>query len=239
MDTSNVKALIFDVFGTVVDWRSSIIRQAQQFGQEHGVEADWDAFADAWRAKYGPYMNKVRTGELPWTNLDRLHRMSLDVVLEEFHITGISEEDKDKFNLAWHYLDPWPDTVPGLYRLKRKFILSPMSNGNIRLMTDMAKNGGMPWDCILGAEVARHYKPDPESYQTACDLLMLDPKDVMMVAAHQGDLLNAQKVGLPSAFVPRPMERGPNPAQKPDPTPDPSFTIVAKNFVDLADQLGS
>ena len=237
MDSSNIKALIFDVFGTVVDWRTSVIRQAAQFGRDHGLERDWEAFAVAWRGKYRPFMDKVRTGELPWTNLDRLHRMSLDEVLTDFEILGVNEEAKDELNLAWHRLDPWPDTVPGLYRLKRRFIIAPMSNGNVALMTNMAKNGGMPWDCILGAEVAKHYKPDPESYLTAVELLMLRPEQVMMVAAHQGDLLAAQKVGLRSAFVPRPMEGGPN--NRPDPTPDPSFDVVANDFVDLADRLGS
>ena len=237
MDSSNIKALIFDVFGTVVDWRTSVIRQAAQFGKDHGLERDWEAFAVAWRGKYRPFMDKVRTGELPWTNLDRLHRMSLDEVLTDFEILGVNEEAKDELNLAWHRLDPWPDTVPGLYRLKRRFIIAPMSNGNVALMTNMAKNGGMPWDCILGAEVAKHYKPDPESYLTAVELLMLRPEQVMMVAAHQGDLLAAQKVGLRSAFVPRPMEGGPN--NRPDPTPDPSFDVVANDFVDLADRLRS
>jgi 2-haloacid dehalogenase len=182
-------------------------------------------------------MDKVRSGELPWTNLDGLHRMALEDVLGEFEIHGLSEETKAEFNLAWHRLDGWPDSAPGLWRLKRRFILGPMSNGNVALMTNMGKYAGLPWDCILGAELARHYKPDPESYQTAVDLLGLKPHQVMMVAAHQGDLLSAQKVGLKSAFVPRPMERGPN--NKPDPTPDPSFDIVASNFVDLADQLES
>ena len=237
MDSSNVKALIFDVFGTVVDWRTSIIRQGKQFGKDQGVKADWEAFADSWRGKYRPFMDKVRTGELPWTNLDGLHRMALEEVLAEFEIYGISEEAKVEFNLAWHRLDPWPDSVPGLYRLKRRFIVAPMSNGNLALMTNMAKNGGLPWDCILGAELARHYKPDPESYQTAVDLLGLKSEQVMMVAAHQGDLLSAQKVGLKSAFVPRPMERGPN--NPPDATPDPSFDVVASDFVDLADRLES
>ena len=237
MDSSNIKALIFDVFGTVVDWRASVIRQAAQFGRDHGVERDWEAFAVAWRGKYRPFMDKVRTGELPWTNLDRLHRMSLDDVLTEFEIQGVNEEAKDELNLAWRRLDPWPDAVPGLYRLKRRFIVAPMSNGNVALMTNMAKYGGLPWDCILGAELARHYKPDPESYLTAVELLMLRPEQVMMVAAHQGDLLAAQKVGLRSAFVPRPMEAGPN--NRPDPIPDPSFDVVANDFVDLADRLGS
>ena len=235
MDSSNVKALIFDVFGTVVDWRTSIIRQGKQFGKDQGVKADWEAFADSWRGKYRPFMDKVRTGELPWTNLDGLHRMALEEVLTEFEIYGISEEAKAEFNLAWHRLDPWPDSVPGLYRLKRRFIIAPMSNGNVALMTNMAKNGGLPWDCILGAELARHYKPDPESYLTAVELLGLQPHQVMMVAAHQGDLLSANKVGLNMAFVPRPLERGPG--RTPDPTPDPSFNYVATDFVDLANQL--
>jgi 2-haloacid dehalogenase len=235
MNVSDVKALIFDVFGTVVDWRSSIIKQGQQFGRIYRVEADWDAFADAWRSKYRPFMDKVRRGELPWTNLDGLHRMALEEVLGEFKIAGLSDEAKSELNLAWHNLRPWPDSVPGLYRLKHRFIIAPMSNGNVALMTNMAKNGGLPWDCILGAELARHYKPDPESYLTAVTLLGLRPHQVMMVAAHQGDLLAAGKVGLKSAFVPRPMERGPG--RTPDATPDPSFTVVANDFMDLADKL--
>ena len=237
MDTSDIKALIFDVFGTVVDWRTSIIRQGEQFGQANSVSADWEAFADAWRGKYQPFMAKVRDGALPWTNLDDLHRMALEELLSEFGIQGLSEEKKAELNLAWHRLDPWPDSVPGLYRLKCRFIIAPMSNGNVALMTNMAKNGGIPWDCILGAELARHYKPDPESYQTAVELLGLQPHQVVMVAAHQNDLLAARKLGLKSAFVPRPMELGPR--RRPDATPDPSFDLVAQDFVDLADQLDS
>ncbi len=235
MAEPQVKALIFDVFGTVVDWRSSIIKHGKNFGRIHGVEADWDAFADTWRGKYSPFMNKVRTGELPWTNLDALHRMALEEVLDEFKITGISDDAKAEFNLAWHDLKPWPDSVPGLYRLKARHLIAPMSDGNVAVMTFMAKNGGLPWDCILGAEVAKHYKPDPESYLTAVQLLGLEPHQVMMVAAHQGDLLSANKVGLNMAFVPRPLERGPG--RTPDPTPDPSFNYVATDFVDLAAQL--
>lgn len=231
-----VKALIFDVFGTVVDWRSSIIKQCQELGRLKGIEADWDGFADAWRSQYRPFMDKVRTGELPWTNLDALHRMSLDVVLDEFEIKGLIDDEKSEMNFFWHRLRPWPDSVPGLYRLKHRFIIAPMSNGNIALMTNMAKFGELPWDCILGAEVAKHYKPDPESYQTAVELLGLYPDQVMMTAAHQGDLLASQKVGLKTAFVPRPMEHGQN--RTPDPTPDPSFDVVATDFVDLAAKMG-
>jgi 2-haloacid dehalogenase len=236
MDTSNVKALIFDVFGTVVDWRSSIIKQCHELGRVKGIEADWGAFADSWRGKYRPYMDKVRNGQLPWTNLDGLHRMGLDEVLNEFEITGLSEEEKRVMNFFWHRLRPWVDSVPGLYRLKNRYIIAPMSNGNVALMTNMAKYAGLPWDCILGAELARHYKPDPESYQTAVDLLGVRPDQVVMVAAHQGDLLASQKVGLKTAFVPRPLEHGPH--RRPDPTPDPSFNVVANDFVDLAAKMG-
>ena len=219
MDVTEVKALIFDVFGTVVDWRSSIIQHGKQFGRVHGVEADWGAFADAWRAQYRPFMDKVRHGALPWTNLDGLHRMGLEEVLAAFNITTLSEAAKAELNLAWHNLRPWPDSVPGLYRLKHRFIIAPMSNGNVALMTNMAKNGGLPWDCILGAELARHYKPDPESYLTAVSLLSLRPDQVMMVAAHQGDLLAAGKVGLQTGFVPQASGAWPWPHPGSDPGP--------------------
>ncbi len=237
MPVGDVRALIFDVFGTVVDWRGSIIEQCAAFGQARGIERDWAAFADAWRGKYRPFMDKVRTGELPWTNLDALHRMALEEVLAEFAIDGLTDGEKAEVNFFWHRLRPWADAAPGLYRLKHRYIIAPMSNGNIALMTNMAKNGGLPWDCILGAEVARHYKPDPESYLTAVALLGLAPEQVMMTAAHQGDLLAAQKVGLRAGFVPRPMEHGPD--VTPDPTPDPSFDVVATDFTDLARQMGA
>ena len=236
MAIPDVKALIFDVFGTVVDWRGSIIAQAAAFGKARGIERDWAAFADTWRSKYRPFMDKVRTGELPWTNLDALHRMALEEVLAEFEIDGLDDAEKAEVNFFWHRLRPWADSVPGLYRLKHGYVIAPMSNGNIALMTNMAKNGGLPWDCILGAEVAKHYKPAPESYLTAVELLGLRPEQVMMTAAHQGDLLSAQKVGLRAGFVPRPMEHGPD--VTPDPTPDPSFDVVATDFVDLARQMG-
>jgi 2-haloacid dehalogenase len=173
---------------------------------------------------------------LPWTNLDGLHRMSLDEALGEFEISGLSDEEKLEMNFFWHCLRPWVDSVPGLYRLKNRYVIAPMSNGNVALMTDMAKYAGLPWDCILGAELARHYKPDSESYQTAVDLLGVRPDQVVMVAAHQGDLLASQKVGLKTAFVHRPLEHGPE--RRPDPTPDPSFNVVATDFVDLAAKMG-
>ena len=236
MAESEVKALVFDVFGTVVDWRTSVIRHARAFGEANGVTSDWESFADAWRGKYQPYMDKVRSGQLPWTKLDVLHRLALEELLEESGITGVSEEAKADLNLAWHRLDPWPDSPPGLGRLKARFIIATMSNGNVALMTNMAKYGGLPWDCILGAELAQAYKPDPKTYLTGVELLGLEPEQVMMMAAHQRDLRAAAAVGLKTAFVPRPLEFGPDRA--PDPTPDPSFDIVAEDFRDLASQLG-
>lgn len=237
MDTSNVKAFIFDVFGTVVDWRTSITLQCERFGETKGIERDWASFADEWRGKYRPYMDKVSNGELPWTNLDALHRMGLEDTLSEFDISGLSESEKQTINLFWHNLKPWVDSVPGLYRLKGKYIISTMSNGNVALMTNMAKNGGLPWDCILGAEVAQHYKPEPESYLANVRLLGLTPDQVVMTAAHQGDLLAAARSGLRTAFIPRPLEHGPD--KTPDPTPDPSFNVVAKDFIDLATKVGA
>ena len=237
MNTAELGAVIFDVFGTVVDWRGSIADQCREFGQARGIEADWEAFADAWRSKYGPYMNQVRHGELPWTNLDGLHRMSLEDTLAEFGIMDLSDEEIAEINCFWHRLQPWSDAVPGLYRLKNRYLIATMSNGNVAVMANMAKRSGLPWDCILGAEVARHYKPDPESYLTAVEFLGLRRDQVVMAAAHQIDLLAAGELGLRSAFIPRPMEFGPD--RTPDMTPDPSFDVVATDFVDLARQLGA
>ncbi len=188
----SVKALVFDTFGTVVDWRSSVAAEVQQLAKRKGLTVDGAKFADAWRAGYGPSMNRVRTGELPWTKLDDLHRITLDRILPEFNIAGLSEDEKAALNHAWHRLKPWPDAVAGLTRLKKKYIIAPLSNGNISLMTELAKFGGLPWDAILGAELARHYKPDREVYQSAADFLDLKPADVMMVAAHLGDLRAAK-----------------------------------------------
>src|SRR5580700_10947213 len=181
------KALVFDTFGTVVDWRGSIIAEGAEWGKAKNLTIDWAHFADRWRAGYGPSMNKVRKGELPWTKLDDLHRMILDQLLKEYKIEGLTEDEKDHWNRVWHRLKPWPDSVAGLTRLKKKFIIAPLSNGNVGLLTDMAKHAGLPWDCILGAELAHHYKPDKEAYLTAADLLELTPPEIMMVAAHQPD----------------------------------------------------
>jgi 2-haloacid dehalogenase len=232
-----VKALVFDTFGTVVDWRTSVTQEVEQLARRKGLTVDGAKFADAWRAGYGPSMDRVRTGQLPWTKLDRLHRMTLDRILIDFGITGLSETETDALNRAWHRLRPWPDAVAGLTRLRKRFIIAPLSNGNISLMTDMAKHAGLPWDCILGAELARHYKPDREVYQSAADLLDLDPADLMMVAAHLGDLHAAKTVGLRTAFVVRPLEHGPD--GKPDLKADSTVDVSAQDFNDLASQLGA
>jgi 2-haloacid dehalogenase len=232
-----VKALVFDTFGTVVDWRSSVAREVAALAARKGVMLDGAKFADAWRAGYGPSMNRVRSGELPWTKLDALHRMILDKILLDFKVAGLGEDEKDTLNRAWHRLTPWPDAVAGLTRLKKKFIIAPLSNGNISLMTDLAKYGGLPWDAILGAELVHHYKPDREVYQSAADILDLKPADVMMVAAHLGDLRAAKQVGLRTAFVVRPKEYGPD--GKPDLKGDASVDLSAIDFNDLAKQLGA
>ena len=234
---ASVKALVFDTFGTVVDWRTSVMQEIAELARRKGLTVDGAKFADAWRAGYRPSMDRVRTGELPWTTLDRLHRMTLDTILIDFGITGLSEADTDALNRAWHRLRPWPDAVAGLTRLKKRFTIAPLSNGNIALMTAMAKHSGLPWDCILGAELVRHYKPDREVYQSAADLLDLKPAEVMMVAAHSGDLRAARDVGLRTAFVTRLLEYGAN--GKPDLKADAPVDISAKDFNDLASQLGA
>jgi 2-haloacid dehalogenase len=234
---AGVKALVFDVFGTVVDWRTSVAAEVQELAKRKGFSIDGPKFADAWRAGYAPSMNRVRSGDLPWTKLDALHRMTLDRILGEFKVPELTEAEKASLNRAWHRLKPWPDSVDGLARLKKKFIIAPLSNGNIALMTDMAKHSGLPWDCILGAELVRHYKPDREVYQSAADFLDLQPAEVMMVAAHLGDLRAAKAVGLKTAFVPRPLEYGP--AGKPDLKGDSSVDVTAKDFNDLAHQVGA
>ena len=231
------KALVFDVFGTVVDWRTSVAREVEDLAKRKGLRVDGAAFADAWRAGYAPTMDRVRRGELPWTTLDRLHRMILDGIVAGFGLDGLSEAERESLNRAWHRLQPWPDAVPGLTRLKQKFIIAPLSNGNISLITDMAKNAGLPWDCVLGAELVRHYKPDPEVYRSAAEFLDIRAVDVMMVAAHLGDLRAAKAEGLKTAFVVRPNEFGPD--GKPDLVADDSVDITARNFNDLASQLGA
>jgi 2-haloacid dehalogenase len=233
---AGVKALGFDVFGTVVDWRSSIIREGQALGRSRGLEVDWEAFTDAWRDLYQPALEKVRSGAQPWTRLDDLHRMSLDRLLEEFKIKGLSAAEIDHLNRVWHRLDPWPDSVPGLTRLRKKYVLATLSNGNIALMVNMAKRAGLPWDAVLGAEPARAYKPQPEAYLRTADFLGLHPEECMLVAAHNSDLAAAARVGFRTAFVRRPTEHGPT--QTRDLRADQSWDAVAESMVDLADKLG-
>lgn len=233
----SLKALAFDVFGTVVDWRSSIIGELEGFGRTHGVDADWPAMADGWRAGYAPAMNRVRGGELPWTRIDDLHRMILDELLAAAGITSIAEDDVDHLNRAWHRLDPWPDSVAGLARLKERFVITTLSNGNVSLLTNMAKRAGLPWDCVISAELFGHYKPDKEAYLGCADLLGVQPEELMLVAAHPSDLRAARDVGLRTAFVSRPREYGPN--QRPPKMSDGEFNFTARDFADLADQLGA
>ena len=232
-----VKALIFDVFGTVVDWRGSIIREGQLLAERKGYDIDWGAFADRWRAGYGPSMNRVRTGELPWTKLDDLHRMVLDELVEEFSLTGMTEAERQHFNHVWHRLSPWPDVIAGLSRLKNEYPIATLSNGNVSLLMNMAKNAGLPWDTIMSAELSRHYKPDPEAYLKAPELFSLSPHQVMLVAAHPSDLKAAAAAGLSTGYVHRALERGPeNPKERPEPG---QFDIYAEDFLDLAAQLGA
>jgi len=230
-----VKALVFDVFGTVVDWRGSIIREGMALGRSKRLKVDWPAFADAWRAGYRPAMARVRSGELPWTKIDDLHRMILDDLLKRFQLGRISEEEVDHLNRVWHRLKPWPDARAGLAKLKRKHVIATLSNGNVALLTNMAKHAKLPWDCILSAEVMRHYKPDPETYLGAAGLLGVKPGELMMVAAHKDDLHAARACGLKTAFVPRPREYGPQ--VNPDVSREPAFEVHARDFNDLARQL--
>ena len=236
MPSDQIKALTFDVFGTVVDWRGTIIREGATLNREKGWNIDWARFADAWRAQYQPSMTKVRNGEVPWTKLDDLHRQSLLTVLKRFRVRDLGEDDIEQLNLVWHRLDPWPDAVGGLYRLKKRFILATLSNGNVALIVNMAKRASLPWDAVLGAEVARHYKPQPEAYLTTASLLGLAPDQCMMVAAHNGDLVAAAECGFRTAFVRRPREHGFH--QTSDLEPSHAFDFAAENFSDLADQLG-
>ena len=231
-----IRALVFDVFGTVADWRGSILRECRALGRAKRLAVDWDAFTDAWRGGYRPAMARVRSGELPWMNIDQLHRLILDGLLQQFDLRGLKEAEKDQFNRAWHRLAAWPDSVRGLKRLKKEFVISTLSNGNVSLLTNMAKNAGLPWDCVISAELFHHYKPDPESYLGAAKMLGFKPGEVMLVAAHKDDLRAAKRCGLRTAFVRRPKERGPH--VKPDLASDRAFDYNSDDFLDLADQLG-
>ncbi len=232
------RALLFDVFGTVVDWRSGIARDAAPILAAQAPHLDPHAFADAWRARYQPAMEEVRAGRRPFARLDTLHRENLEAVLRDAGAdpAAIGQATLDHLNRAWHRLDPWPDAVAGLVRLKARFVIAPLSNGNLALLLNMAKRAGLPWDAILGAEVAHAYKPRPEAYLRTADILGLEPAACMMVAAHNGDLAAARACGLATAFVPRPAEHGPG--QTEDLAPAGPWDIVATDFCDLADRLG-
>jgi 2-haloacid dehalogenase len=232
----DIKACLFDVFGTVVDWRTSVSRDLAAFAKQKNIGGiDWLEFAVEWRKLYQPSMEEVRSGRRAFTILDVLHRESLDKLVARYGIQ-VAEADLDHMNRAWHRLEPWPDVVEGLRRLKTKYIIAPCSNGNIALMVNLAKNAGLPWDCILGAETARAYKPMPDAYRNSCRQLGLAPGSVLMVAAHNNDLRAAKAQGMRTAFVPRPTEHGPG--QTTDLTPDTSCVdVAAKDFVELAGKL--
>lgn len=226
----------FDVFGSVVDWRTSLIADLTTYGREKGIEADWVTLVDAWRRAYQPSMQRVRSRELPWMKLDALHRMSLDRLIGEFGIRGLSEEDRAYINLGWHRLKPWPDSVAGLTRLKTRFVIGTLSNGNVSLLTNMAKFGGLPWDMVFGSDLFQHFKPDPEMYLGVARMMDLRPGQVMLAAAHNSDLAAARAQGLMTAFFPRPTEHGPHQARDYEATQD--WDVVAKDIEDLAGKLG-
>ncbi|MEZ4503290.1 MAG: haloacid dehalogenase type II [Dehalococcoidia bacterium] len=240
MPDAPIRALLFDVFGTVVDWRSGVDREGRSLAERRGIEGvDWAEVADRWRALYQPSMQAVRSGERPFANLDVLHRESIERVVAELGIEGLTASDLDELTLAWHRLDPWPDAVEGLTRLKAHYILATQSNGNIALMVNMAKRAGLPWDLVLGAEVTGHYKPEPECYRRACGLLGLPGEQCMMVAAHPGDLEAARNAaGMRTAYIPRPLEYG-DPARHRPPAEGVTFDVTATDLVDLARQLGA
>jgi len=233
--TVAVKALFFDVFGTLVDWRSSIAREAQAALQPKGVALDWPAFADAWRGEYQGALEQVRSGRMAFCKLDALHRRNLDITLDKFGVAALDEDAKRNLNLAWHRLDAWPDVAGGLARLKRKYLLAPVSNGNISLMVDLARRNGLPWDAILGAEIAGDYKPKPKVYLAAAAAFDLAPQACMMVAAHSRDLAAAAALGLRTAHLARPNEHG---AGRGEAAPTVPVDVAVKSLNELADRLG-
>ena len=239
--TDDVQALLFDVFGTVVDWRTSIGRDLAAYAESRGfagrgIVRDWTRFADDWRALYQPAMEVVRAGRRPFTILDTLHRESLDTLIAKHRITGLTEDEIEHINRAWHRLEPWPDALAGLARLKTRCIIGPLSNGNVGLLVRLARHAKLPWDVVLSAETAHAYKPQPEAYLRSAEILNLAPHQVMLVAAHNSDLKAAAATGLRTAFVARPTEYGPH--QSRDFKADGAWDIVTDSFTGLADKLG-
>jgi len=230
------RALVFDVFGTLVDWRGSIAREAREVLAPRGVALDWHAFADAWRAQYQPAMEEVRSGQLPFSKLDVLHRRNLDVVLKAFDVRGLDEATRVHLNLAWHRLDAWPDVAGGLQRLRARHRIAPCSNGNVSLMVDLARRNGLSWDAILGAESARDYKPKAVVYQSAAAAFDCEPAQVLMVAAHSDDLAAAARAGLRTVHIARPDEKGPGRGESEPRVP---VDVAARDLHELADQLGA
>jgi 2-haloacid dehalogenase len=231
-----VKALFFDVFGTLVDWRVSVAREARAILEPRGFSLDWLAFADAWRGEYQGAMEEVRAGRIGFCKLDVLHRRNLELIMPRFGLQGVGEEDRQTLNLAWHRLDAWPDVAAGLARLKRRFALAPVSNGNISLMVDIARRNDFPFDAILGAEIAGDYKPKPRVYLAAAEAFDLPPQACMMVAAHTGDLMAAARLGLRTAHIARPHEHGPGRGEA---APREPVDIAARSLADLAEKLGA
>ena len=232
MSSRTVKVLAFDIFGTVVDWHGTISREIAALYPQ----VDGDAFALAWRAGYRPAMQRVMSGELGWTLITDLHRMILDQLLPRFGLAHLDEQQRRHLNKVWHRLDPWSDSVEGLTRLKSRYIVCSLSNGNLGLLTEMAKRAGLPWDCVLSAEVFKAYKPDPATYLGVAKVFDVEPSQVMLVATHQDDLAAARGCGLQGAYIERPLECGPQMLK--DDTPDPANQWHAKSIVDLADQFG-
>jgi len=236
-NADGVEVLLFDVFGTVVDWRTSLQRWLQSFGRENNLQADWSALVDDWRAAYQPSMERVRQGERPYVTLDVLHRESLDVLLENYGLRGMLESDTREMARAWRWLDPWPDTVAGLTRLKRNYVIGTLSNGGVGLLVDMAKLHSLPWDVVLSADVFKRYKPDAGVYLGAAELLGRPTSALMLVAAHNNDLAAARSHGYRTAFVARPTEYGPR--QKKDFGPEDAWDYVASSLEELAEKLGT
>jgi 2-haloacid dehalogenase len=231
----DLKVLAFDVFGTVVDWRSGVMAEVAAIAAEHDLAIDAAAFAGEWRRRYQPFLDRVRLGETPWRVLDDLHRAALRELVGEFSLQSLPEPDLDRLVLAWHHLPPWPDAVSGLTRLHSRFVLTTLSNGGMALLVDLARTGSLPFDCILSTELVKTYKPDPPVYRLVPELLAVRPEQAMMVAAHPYDLAAAAKQGMRTAFVPRPRELGSGKVEIPDLPVD----LVAEDFLDLASQLGA